>query len=690
MPTGSETALRLMLVDDNVEDAEAIVSGLRNAGIAVRPVRPGDPHELQAMLGNQPVDLVLAAQKGRSIPLEQVLHAVTASGKDLPVVALSESVDESSLADLMAAGVRAIALRQRPTQLLQAVRSQWLDLEDRRNLRRFEAQVRETERRCDALIESSRDPISYIHEGMFIRANSAFLEMFGFETAEDIEGMSLLDLVAPQEVEDFKALLKSLSKGEPPPPRYELTARDASGSDFPAVMEFTPAMYEGEACVQVVFRRQEIDPALAREVEALRQRDQVTGLLNRQTFLRHLDDAIVKVSSGGGQHGLLLVEPDHHQRLMQEIGMDAADAFLQGVANALQKAVGADLPVARFAEHTFAVLVHGDHAATEGAAARILRTFATHVFDSGRHSTPVTVSVGGVQIGEKNASMTQVLGKAHERLQSASAVGGNRSDIFDPGAVDRAEQQRIAEWVVRLRNAIAHDQFVFHYQPVITLSDEPQAVYEAYLRLDAGGGELLPPRAFLQIADENGVSAEIDRWVIEKAIKVAAERLQAKRPVILLAKISQYSLADDTLVAFVQEKLAQHQLPGQYVVLQVAEAKVFSQLRATQALADGLAQVGCRICINQFGSGLDSFQLLSHFKPALLKLDRSFTEELPKNADNQQRIRDITQKAGELGIKTIAEFVQDAASMTILFTAGIDYVQGDFLAPAMAVMNYEF
>ena len=249
MANGTDTALRLMIVDDSVEDAEAIVSALRNAGIAVRPLRPASSDELKSMLGAQPVDLVLAAQHSSGVTLDEVLQLVKASGKDLPVIAVANSVDDASLAQAFAAGVRGIALRHRPQQLLETVRTEWADLEMRRSLRRLEAQVRETERRCDALIESSRDPIAYVHEGMHIRANPAYLEMFGFDSFADVEGMSLLDLVASQHVEGFKRLLKSLSRGEPPPARYELEARDAEGEPFPATMEFTPAMYEGEPCL---------------------------------------------------------------------------------------------------------------------------------------------------------------------------------------------------------------------------------------------------------------------------------------------------------------------------------------------------------------------------------------------------------------------------------------------------------
>lgn len=689
MAPGNDT-LRLMIVDDHVEDAEAIVSTLRNAGITVRPSRPSSAEELAQML-EKPVDMVMAYDKAAQIPFAQVVQSVSASSKDVPILALLNELNEDILVNILQAGATRIALRHKPVQMLIAVRTEWQDVEARRQLRRYEAQVRETERRCDALMESSRDPIAYVHEGMFIRSNSAFLEMFGFESDEDIEGMSLLDLVASSHVDGFKALLKSLGKGEAPPPRHELTAIDANGGEFPAVMEFTQAMYEGEPCVQIVFRRQELlaDPELAREVEALRQRDQVTGLFNRTTFLQHLENAIGAVVDGQARYGVLLLEPDHYQTQLQTAGLNHADEFLLAVASRVQDALGADAVAARFGEHTLAVLVQGDHTVTEGAAATILRAFTSDVFEIGNHSMPVTASIGGVQIGEKNASLNQVLGKANERLQSALSLGGNRSDIFDPGAVDRAEVERIQQWVLRLRQAMAEDHFLFHYQPVISLQDEPGAVYETYLRLDAGG-ELLQPRSFLPIAEENGLQGELDRWVIRHAIQVIAERQQANKPVTLLAKISDDSLVDPGLADYVAQMLQTYVVSGERLILQLVESKVFSRLRETQALSEALGKLGVRICINQFGSGLDSAQLLNHFRPAMLKLDRSFTEDLARNTQNQERIREFTARAQELYVKTMAEFVQDAASMTILFMAGMDFVQGDFLAPAGPLMNYDF
>src|SRR5690606_7975919 len=125
------------------------------------------------------------------------------------------------------------------------------------------------------------------------------------------------------------------------------------------------AQYEGESCLQVVFRRQEIDSELAQELEELRQRDQATGLLNRSTFLRALEDAVDDAAQDHGKHGLLLVEPDHYQRLLQDIGLESADAMLAAIAERLRGVIGDHAIAARFTEHTLAVLLRdSDYDAT--------------------------------------------------------------------------------------------------------------------------------------------------------------------------------------------------------------------------------------------------------------------------------------------------------------------------------------
>lgn len=690
MQIGKDTTLRLMIVDDSGEDAEAVVSALRNGGIAVRPLRPLDAGELNQMVAAQPIDLVLASRSAKAVPLSVALAQVDASGKDIPVIVLADAIVEAELVADLASGARAVALRGNNEHLLNVLRTEWTDLDARRALRRLEGQLRETERRCDALIASSRDPIAYIHEGMHIRANEAYLEMFGFESFDDVEGLSLLDLVAPQYVNDFKALLKKLGKGEATPPRFELEARSLDGESFPATLEFATASYEGESCVQVVFRRrEEFDPELAREVEDLRQRDMVTGLLNRPTFLRELEDAVSQVARGESQFALLLVEPDHYQRLLQDIGIDSADDFMAALAARLNEKLEKGTIAARFGERTLAILLQGNHAHTAALAEKLRAAFASHVVNVGERSASVTTSIGGVQIGEKIASVGQVLTRATDSLHAATHLGGNRCEIFDPGAVDRAEEERVQNWIDRLKKALTDGGFLLHYQPVVNLQGEPGEVYEALLRLESGG-ELVAPQSFIGIAEEHGLLDAIDRWVVNRAIEVLAERKRAGHDARLIVKVSPASFADNRLLQLIAQQLAAHDVPGNCLWLQTPEAKVFTHLRQAQTFQAGASKLGCQVGLEHFGAGLDSFQLLSHFQPTFLKVDRVFTEDLAKTPEHQQKVREIAERAQALGILTVAEHVQDAATMAFLFSASVDYVQGNFLATSGPAMNYDF
>lgn len=686
-----DAVIRLLLVEDRLDDAEQIISHLRNGGMAVRPQRPESEDELVQILGKQHIDIVVAAFEASYLPLATVLERVTATGKDIPVIASVASLDDKVALAALAAGTRDVAIRGRAEHMQAVVRSEFSALQARRGLRHLEAQLRETERRCDALIASSRDPIAYVHEGMHIRANDAYLEMFGFEDFEEIEGLTVLDLVAPQHADEFRQLLKAMSKGEAPPKQKELQAQRSDGSVFDAVMEFTPATYEGESCLQIVFRQQAVDPDMVKELDSLRQRDSLTGLYNRQHFMTELEGAVSRATEGKGKQALLLIEPDHYENLLGEIGLAAADDLVKGVAERLRGALDENTLAARMSDHGFAVLcLDHDHNQSQAQAERIREAFKSHILELGERSVNLSVSIGGVQIGERIASVTQVMGKSSQCLASCEGMGGNRIEIFDPAARDRAEEERIQAWVQRIREALANDQFLLHYQPIICLTGGEEENYDVYLRMKGPAGEIIPPVTYLAIAEEHGLLDDIDRWVISHAIGVIAERSKEGKTTNLFVKITPASLVEGGLEKHIAEQLKAHGVAGERLVLQIPESKVFTHLKSLQSFQKAASALGCRVALEQFGTGLNSFQMLTHFDPAILKIDRSFITELGKNADVQKQVREIIAKAHEAGKLALAEFVSDAGTMSVLFGMGVDFVEGNFLAPPGPQMNYDF
>ncbi len=688
--TKQDNVIKLLLIEDSVEDAEQLISMLRNGGIALRPSRAANEAELQELLEKQTPDLVLVNLGARELQLKSAVEAIAHTGKDIALIGYGSDVDDDHIVTAFREGVRALALRTRAEHLQMIVRREFDSLSMRRSVRRLENALRESERRCGALLDSSRDPIAYVHEGMHVRANKAYLETFGFEEFDDIEGVSILDLVAADDADDFKSLLKRLSKGEKPPQKLNLKAQRSDGTAFDAVMEFAEANYEGEPCQQITFRQQTLDAGLAQELDALRSKDLITELFNRQYLLTELDRAAGAAASGKVDQALLLLEPDNFKAVLDGIGIGNTDLLLGDMANLLRRHLKeSDIP-GRLGEHTFAILCSERGADDVRQLAEGLRkAFEERIFEIGKQSINLTIRVAGSLIGEKNANGGAVLAQASAALRTTEAEGGNRVRIFDPAAQDKADAEKTRHWLSLIKDALATDAFILYYQPIISLQGAEGEFYEILLRMKGPKGEILPG-FFLPIAEQNGLMPAIDRWVIANAIRALSEREQAGRKTTFFIKLTPQSLDDHGLLPWLALQLKNARLRGDALVFEMPESKVVTSLKPARAFLKGLEQLHCGFALEQFGSGLNSFQLLKHIPAHYLKVDRSYMAELPKNKDNQERIKSICEQARSAGKLTVAEFVEDATSMSILFSCGVNFVQGNFLQEPEQVMAYEF
>ncbi|HET6633110.1 MAG TPA: EAL domain-containing protein [Rhodanobacteraceae bacterium] len=683
-----DNVVRILFVQDKAEDIEQVISILRNGGIAVRPSGLETADDLPQVIEEHAPDLVLADPTA-SIPADAVMRAVEASGKDIAVVALARDTDDDLITEIFALGMRGLALASRPAQLQQIVRREFEALSMRRNVRELEAALRESERRCDSLLDSSRDPIAYVHEGMYVRANQAYLEMFGLGSFEEIEGLTLLDMVAPEDAPDFKALLQRLVRGEKPPEKLELHARHSDGSSFPAVMQFASATFEGEPCLQIIFRHQEVAVEVSREMEELRWRDAVTGLFNRGHLLERIGGAVAEAAKGRKNQALLLVEPDAFRATVDAIGLSGVDPLLHDLATVIAAQLSEFDVAGRIAEHTFAVLLlDRDQAAVAASAERLRKAVEEHIFDTGARSLSMTASIGGSLLNEKNASSSTLLDQATERLRAVQGEGGNRCDIFNPSAQEQAEAERERRWLAMIERALDDDGFVLFYQQIVSLQGAEGEYYEILLRMQGPKGEIMP-NLFLPIAERHGLLPRIDRWVLGRAIALLAERARDPQPTIFMVKLTPQSLDDVELADWIGTQLKKAGISGKSLVLEMPESKVLTNLKPARQFVDRIKELGCAFALEQFGSGLNSFQLLKHIPADYLKIDRSFLAELPKHPENQDRVREICNEAKRQGQMTVAEWVQDAASTSILFSCGVQFVQGNFLQEPEKVVSYE-
>jgi multidomain signaling protein FimX len=683
-----DTVIKLLLIEDSVEEAEQLSSLLRNGGIAVRPTRASNAAELDAALASTP-DLILCNLAAKHLKLADVVAAAGRTGKDFGLIAVSGQPTEDAIVSAFHDGARAFAIRNRSDHVQSIVRREFESLNTRRSVRRLESLLRETERRCDSLLDSSRDPVAYVHEGMHVRANKAYLEIFGYDEFEDIEGMSILDMIAEDDAEDFKSLLKKLSKGEKPPQKLNLKAQRSDGSTFDAVMEFAEATYEGEPCQQIVFRQQTVSAEMAKELDALRSKDLVTDLFNRQFGMTELDRLIGEAAKGKNDQALLLVEPDNFRRLLDAVGLGNADLLLGDMANLMRRHLQETDVASRFGEHTFGIIIGKRSSDDVRQLAETLRkAFEERIFEIGKQSLNSNISIGGALIGEKNANAQNVIAQASGALRAAQTEGGNRVSIFDPGAQDKAKDDEARHWLTLVKNALATNGFTLFYQPIISLHGAEGEFYEILLRMTGPKGEITP-NFFLPIAELHGLLPAIDRWVIHAAIKALAEREKAGHKTTFFIKLTPQSLDDQTFLPWIAQQLKNVRVRGDAIVFEMPESKVVTSLKPARAFVSGLKQVHCGFALEQFGSGLNSFQLLKHVDANYLKIDRNYMAELPKNKESQEKIKEICDQAHHAGKLTIAEFVEDAASMSILFSCGVNFVQGNFLQEPEKVMAYE-
>jgi len=671
--------IKLLLIEDSVENAERLTSMLRNAGISVRAALASNAAEFETQMQAQTPDIVLINSKSTSPNVAGAVQAASRGGKDVSVVVVLDALREEDISNALRDAAHAVALATRSDQFVAVVRREAESLTMRRSVRRLEAALRESERRCDALLDSSRDPVAYVHEGMHVRANKAYLEMFGYEDFDEIEGVSILDMIAPEAADGFKTLLKNLSKGEKPPAKLDIKARGADGKSFDAVMEFTEASYEGEPCQQIVLRRPVASAELAAEIDALRSKDLVTDLFNRAHGLSELDRMVAEAASGAQNLALLLIEPDHFRKQLDTIGIGNADLLLGDMANLMRRHLDSADVAARMGEHTFGVLLRGrDVDAVNKLAEELRKTFEEHIFEIGKQSVSVSISIGGTLIGEKNAHAQNALSQASAALRAAQDQGGNRINVIDPGLQDRAAASEVREMQNRVMNAIKNNGFSLYYQPVVSLHGAEGEFHEILVRMVGEKGEIMP-NAFFPIAEQAGLLPAIDRCVIAGAIKSVAEREKAGRHTTVFIKLTTPSLEDAALLPWIASQLKNERVRGDALVFEMAESKVVTHLKPARAFVAGLKQLHCGFALEQFGSGVNSFQLLKHIDATYLKVDRSYMADLTKNKENQEFIRQFCQQAHAAGKLTIAEFVEDAASMSILFTCGVNFVQGNFL-----------
>lgn len=676
--------IRLLILEDSQNEAERLVSLFRNAGRATRVHRLTSSEDLQDAL-QQSWDLLIAAPVSDGLDPGEALAAIRRQAKDIPFIQLVDGSDSDSITEALALGAQDAVPLGEDERLVLVANRELANLEERRARRAAEVALRETEKRCQLLLDSSVDAIAYVHDGMHIYANRAYVERFGYEDAEELEGMPMIDLIAAGDQATFKDFLKHYpSQGNA---ELECDGSQADGGKFRARMSFSPATYDGEPCIQVVIRTEAGNAELEEKLREISSQDLVTGLYNRSYFLELLDGAVQRAVSGAQPSSLAYIRVDRYAALLADVGIAGIDLLLTDLANLLRGHFQGEAQLARFGDDVFGVLQPGlTPEQLRPSLQALLKKVEGQLFDVSGRTVQTTLSIGVAGLDEKTVKPQEVVDRAHRSADELA--DGNGVKLYDPADELVAAANR-GNILAMVRHALDTNSFRLLFQPVISLRGDTFEHYEVLLRLLSPQGEEVPPREFLSAAKDAGLAERIDRWVILNSVKLLAEHRSKGHSTRLFVHLSSASLQDPTLLPWLSVALKAARLPSDSLILQLSEPDAIAYLKQAKALTQGLTQLHCKVALNQFGCALNPFNTLKYLTVDFVKVDGSFAQDLSK-AENQEALKNLVGRLHAEAKLTIVPFVESASVLATLWQAGINYIQGYYLQGPSQAMDYDF
>jgi len=592
----------------------------------------------------------------------------------------------------MRQGAADLCSYDQPEHLQLVVKREMSQIKTGQSAQNYELKFRESEKRARILMESSHDAIAYVHEGMHIFANSPYLEMFGFSELEEIEGTPILDMVAPEDHDEFKDFLRNYSKDGEQEGSLETHGMLPDGKKFDAEMEFAPASIDGEPCTQIIIRSQAgSSEELERKLKYLSKQDVLTGLYNRQYFIEELELAVTDALSGSSSAAVIYLVMDNFKQIKDNLGIGAADMVISDIGNLLHDQAQENDIVARFGDHSFALLRRDcDSEAIQALSENLRHIVEEHIADVKEQSVTTTCSIGMSIVAESTPSAHEVISRADLACEVARSSGGNRVHLHNPVVDEKLGKERDQQMHALIKDALERDQFQLLYQPIVSLQGEEGGKYEVLLRMLNDEGDHILPTQFLPIAEQTGQITEIDRWVIQNAIRTLTEHRAQGADTQFFIKISAATLQHGELLQYIGNCMKVTRLPGHALTFEIAEKHAAQHLKHAKVFVKTLQELHCKTALEHFGAGPNSFQLLKHLPVDFLKIDGSFIHNLASDNDNQAMVRSILATANSMNRQCIAEYVQDAHSLAVLWQSGIQFIQGNFLQEPSEALDYDF
>ncbi|NND45516.1 MAG: EAL domain-containing protein [Xanthomonadales bacterium] len=540
--------------------------------------------------------------------------------------------------------------------------------------------LEELEQRYRTLLDASSEATAYLHEGLHVYANPAYLELVGAPDLAAIATLSLIDL-ASSDACDLKKLLRDLGAGEIPEQPVPVVVQPRSGGQFEAVLSFSIARFDGEECIQTVVRQEDAQSHLKQEVARLRRTDPLTRLSNRTHFVAMLDERLQEQAESEGETAVLFVEPSDPGTLQRKLGISSFDRLIAILAEIAREVTEPEDLAARFSDHGISILAQRENRkALQDLGERIAAAFADRAGANAGAEAEPGCQVGAAIVGPQTRNAEEAISQA--RSACASVTESETGFAFwKPSEVEEENQEEEARWSEKIRFALNSNELFSIQQSIVNLEGESEGMFEnrTFMRDD---GNNVPVEAFLQHAERVDLGAAIDRHVIPGLLDSIAGSGD-----LHLISVSANSILDFSFSNWFKRQLEELGVQASQVILQFDARAAAANIKPCARLVEELRAEGVTFSLSSFDDQRHHAEVLKQVDIAWVKLRAGLAPGIAGNTAHQAIVRDVVRVAEQQQAEVIADDVRDAADLAVLWQCGVRRVSGEFLKESPQVVG---
>jgi diguanylate cyclase (GGDEF)-like protein/PAS domain S-box-containing protein len=681
-----QNAVPLIVLSTARDPVEQINSILRRAGHPVHCTWIPSLRDLGDALAQLNPELLLFVDGGGD-DLAGAAQVRDQLAPSVPLIVVGENFDESRIAVAMTHGARDVVSLSGAARLQAVMGRELRSFRLERALETTLKSARDARRQLETVLERSNDAIVQIQEGIIVDANPSWLELFGIVAADGLVGQPIMDLFEESKHAALKGALAACLQGRWSDHTLKLNAVLADGTMLPMELVLTPGEHDNEPCVRMVVPARARDASgLAEELADAVRRDPSTGFLYRGPLLEALNERL-KTAALGGVRYFALVRPDKFAEIEKDVGAAASEDALVEFANVLKPHLNAKDIAGRYGGVSFLVLLErGNERDVEAWSEQLIAKCSKHVMRIGTKSMNMTCTVGLSVVTPSGANIDATIADAVDACRKGRSRGGNQAVTSDKADNDQRVKSYDTVWVKHIKAALMENRFRLVQQPVASLQGDDLGMFDVLVRMIDGQGKEVLPAEFMAAAERNDLLKNIDRWVVGASLSFAAQR----KPGCLFVRMSKDTVRDGSFLDWLDNHIRASRADPARLCFQIPEAVAASQINEATNLASNLRQRGFRFALDAFGSGRDPLGMLSNFPLDFVKIDGAIVQSLAADVDQQAKVRAFVEAADKRKIQTIAERVENANTMAVLWQLGVQFIQGYFInAPEEVVLRAE-